>query len=58
MCWGNNTIGQTDPPAGTYSAVSAGGNHSCALTTAGEAGEIVCWPQLPEGVTLVPGRRP
>ena len=43
------------PSSGTYRAVAAGRHHSCALTT---AGEIVCWPDLPEGVTFVPRWRP
>ena len=32
--------GQTDAPAGTYTAVSAGGSHACAIRT---SGEIACW---------------
>ena len=36
-CWGENDYGQTDPPAGRFSAVSAGGEHTCGLreTSAG-----------------------
>ena len=39
-CWGSNEFGQSDPPAGQYSEVSAGSTHTCALTV---AGEVRCW---------------
>ena len=54
-CWGKNTRrgwnhetqrivelygGQTDAPAGSFSAVSAGNEHTCGLH---ESGEIECW---------------
>jgi hypothetical protein len=29
-CWGSNASGQATPPTGTYTQVSAGGNHTCA----------------------------
>ena len=28
-CWGANDVGQATPPAGTFTAVSAGGDHTC-----------------------------
>ena len=28
-CWGDNCFGQATPPAGTFTAVSAGANHTC-----------------------------
>ena len=40
FCWGGNSRGQASPPAGRFSAVSAGGEHTCALR---ESGEIECW---------------
>lgn len=41
ICWGDNEFGQaTFPTEGTYSAVSAGVAHTCALSP---AGEITCW---------------
>ena len=39
-CWGSNEFGQSDPPAGQYSEVSAGSTHTCALNV---AGEVRCW---------------
>ena len=54
-CWGRNTRiernpeteefeevynGQTDAPTGSFSAVSAGGSHTCGLR---ESGAIECW---------------
>lgn len=51
-CWGDNTYGQigdgtnderTSPRqiTGTYSALAAGGNHTCAIRTSDQ--HIVCW---------------
>lgn len=40
VCWGDNHVGQTVVPAGTYRAVVAGRDRSCGLTT---RGEVVCW---------------
>jgi len=49
-CWGDDRFGQSSPPAGTYSAVAAGGgfdylylverSQSCAIDA---GGELVCW---------------
>ena len=53
-CWGSDAImqvteegggvgvytGQATPPEGSYSAVSAGNSHTCAIRT---SGEIECW---------------
>jgi alpha-tubulin suppressor-like RCC1 family protein len=39
-CWGFNPFGQATPPAGTYTAVAAGGGHSCAVKT---NGTLACW---------------
>ena len=36
-CWGYDGFGQTSPPGGTFTAVSAGYIHSCAITTSGKA---------------------
>ena len=40
ICWGDNSYGQTDAPAGSFRAVTAGWAHSCALR---ESGEVACW---------------
>ncbi len=65
-CWGINgyptwdpetetTIfiqtGATDAPEGSYTAISAGGNHTCALR---ESGEIACWGDNGDGQTDAP----
>lgn len=40
MCWGDNTYGQSTPPAGTFTSVSSGFYHSCAVRT---NGSVACW---------------
>jgi hypothetical protein len=41
VCWGEDTFGQSEPPAGaSYVSVSAGGYHSCAVT---DTRDVVCW---------------
>lgn len=39
-CWGENQFGQSDAPAGSFTAVSAGTWHSCGVRT---DGTITCW---------------
>ena len=65
-CWGNNEWndwfgprvrgsqrlgGQTDAPAGAYTAVAAGHAHSCALRT---DATIACWGNNDNGQTEAP----
>ena len=39
-CWGSNSNGEADAPAGTFTAAAAGTTHSCGLKT---DGTITCW---------------
>ena len=43
--------GQATPPEGSYTAVSAGGYHTCAIR---ESGEIACWGDNSEGQADAP----
>ena len=40
VCWGSDAFGQSTAPAGMFSAVSAGREHSCGVRT---DGSLVCW---------------
>ena len=51
-CWGGNTLGQSDAPGGSFSAVSAGWAHTCGLRP---NGAIECWGWNGEGQTDAPG---
>jgi hypothetical protein len=45
-CWGDNSAGQANPPAGKFSAVSAGGLHTCAVREGPggpEHNTVACW---------------
>jgi len=60
-CWGGDGQAYAGSPAGTFSKVSAGGFHTCALDT---SGDLQCWggngwgwstppaPNLAAGVTV------
>ena len=50
-CWGLNDVGQTNAPAGRFSAVSAGEAHSCGLR---ETGAVECWGWNDLGQTDAP----
>ena len=65
-CWGKDSVvvwdstgkehevrytGRTDAPAGNFTAVSAGGSHTCAIR---ESGEIECWGSNESGQTNAP----
>ena len=52
VCWGNNSQGESDPPAGKFQTVTSGDDqNSCAITTAGDA---VCWGRSDWGETEAP----
>ena len=53
-CWGYNYSGQTDAPAGRFSAVSAGGWHTCGLR---ETGAVECWGYNEDGRADAPAGR-
>jgi alpha-tubulin suppressor-like RCC1 family protein len=40
VCWGDNTYGQLNAPAGTFVAVSAGDDFACGMHS---DGTIACW---------------
>ena len=50
-CWGDNSDGQATPPAGHFTAVSAGGAHTCALRS---DGSIACWGDNSDGQASPP----
>ena len=52
--WGTEYAGQIDAPEGSFTAVSAGGNHTCGLR---ESGEIACWGEGRSGETSPPPGR-
>ena len=39
-CWGDNSRGQSVPPTGTFTSVSAGSGHTCGIR---QTGEVACW---------------
>jgi alpha-tubulin suppressor-like RCC1 family protein len=50
-CWGDNSYGQSTPPAGTFVSVNAG-DHTCGVRT---DGTIACWGQNAADATLPAG---
>jgi alpha-tubulin suppressor-like RCC1 family protein len=51
VCWGSDTFGQLDAPAGVFTEISAGGN----MTIAKRAdGVVVAWGENSAGQTVVP----
>jgi alpha-tubulin suppressor-like RCC1 family protein len=50
-CWGRTIEGQSTPPAGTFTAVSAGGDHTCGVKT---SGTVVCWGDDSSGEATPP----
>ena len=50
-CWGDNTYGQATPPAGTFTAVSAGRFHTCGVKT---DATVACWGRNGNGQSTPP----
>ena len=50
-CWGSNTYGQANAPAGSYRQVDAGAFHTCAVS---QAGAVSCWGSNTYGQTNAP----
>ncbi len=40
-CWGSDQSGRLDAPTGTFTAVSAGDNHTCAILSSDRS--VICW---------------
>ena len=53
-CWGDNDDGQANAPSGIFTAVSAGGFHSCAIRQ--DDRTVECWGNNDEGQTNAPPR--
>ena len=52
-CWGLDDDGQSAPPAGTFTTVSAGADHTCGIL---ETGAVACWGLDDDGQSAPPGR--
>ncbi|MCY4114372.1 MAG: hypothetical protein OXG33_10600 [Chloroflexi bacterium] len=50
-CRGNDKFGQSTPPDGAFASVSAGGVHTCGITT---NGLVVCWGNDDHGQATPP----
>jgi hypothetical protein len=50
-CWGDNTDGQSTPPADIFKSVSAGGFHTCGVRT---DGTVACWGNNTQGQIVPP----
>jgi hypothetical protein len=50
-CWGDNSYGQSTPPAGTFTQVAAGASHTCGVKT---DGTLACWGYNGSGQSTPP----
>ena len=50
-CWGLDDEGQSTPPAGTFTTLSAGADHTCGIL---ETGAVACWGLDDEGQSTPP----
>ena len=51
VCWGDNSLGQSSPPAGTFAQVSAVAGQTCGVKT---DSTITCWPTNAPGAGPAP----
>ena len=51
-CWGNNYVGQTEAPGGTFTTITAGKWHSCGVRT---DQTVTCWGKNHTGQAEAPG---
>jgi len=52
LCWGQNLHGESSPPSGTYTQVSAAYTHTCAIRASDRG--VVCWGQDRSGMLNAP----
>lgn len=50
-CWGENSVGQSRPPAGAFRTISAGDRHACGIRA---DFTLACWGMGSYGLTAVP----
>ena len=50
-CWGRDSDGQSTPPDGTFTSVSAGGHHTCGVL---DTGAVECWGSDGYGLSTPP----
>ncbi|KAF0219538.1 MAG: hypothetical protein FD174_1998 [Geobacteraceae bacterium] len=50
-CWGDNGSGESTPPTGTFTQVSAGGYHNCGVKN---DGSVACWGENYTGQSTPP----
>ena len=51
VCWGDNSDGEAEAPAGSFISVSAGGKHTCGVDA---GGLVVCWGDNDDGQATPP----
>jgi hypothetical protein len=52
-CWGSDAMGQSTPPSGIFSGITAGGYHACGIRSVGVA---ACWGSDSQGQSTPPDR--